>query len=182
MSALRYSIIVLPKLDSEKDIRRIREQHDPWHCQISPYIPMVVPFTPATFDEMETVSDYISLARREFHPFAVGFHKCFAADDRVLFPVEEGRGELVALQRSLAGPGTAAEVSGVEYEPRLVVGRVPNPEARARVLDEMNRFGRMLGVVDSVALLALEPAGEMKLVAVYPFGIGRVDFFDRFRV
>ena len=67
------------------------------------------------------------------------------------------------------------------YEPRLVVGSVSDPEERARALAEANRIGRTLGIIDAVALVRINPDGGLKLVANYPFGIGRVDYFDRFR-
>ncbi len=181
MSALQYGVVVLPKLDSEEEIQRIREEYDPWYYQISPYIPMVEPFTPATLGEMENVSDYISLARRGFHPFAVSFRACVEADDRLLLPLENGREELIVLRRNLVGPGTAEAMAGAEYEPRLVIGRVPDPLRRSEALVEVARIGRILGVVDSVSLIEVAPNREMKLVANFPFGIGRVDYFDRLR-
>ena len=34
MNALQYSIVVLPKLDNEAEIQRLREKFDPWFYQI----------------------------------------------------------------------------------------------------------------------------------------------------
>lgn len=181
MSALRYSVVAMPKLDNDEEIRRIREAYDPWYHQMSPYIPMVPPFTPATLEEMENLNDYISLARRKMHPIAVSFHECIEVDDRLVLLLDGGRKELLELQKNLVCFGTTPLVTGAEYQPRLVVGRVPDPAKRGQALHEVGRLGRTLGVVDSVALIEFEPTGEPRLVANYPFGIGRVDYFDRFR-
>jgi hypothetical protein len=66
------------------------------------------------------------------------------------------------------------------YEPHLVVGRVQDPDMRAEALAEANKLGRTLGIIDAVSLIAIEQDGGLKLVASYPFGVGRVDYFDKF--
>jgi len=182
MRALQFSVVVLPKLDSEEKIGQIREKYDPWYYQISPYIPVVAPFTPTTLDDIENVSGHISLARRDFHPVAVSFRECLEVDDRLVFLMDRGREELVGLQRSLAGTGSVTFPGEAEYEPRLVIGRVPDPHRRSQALADARRVGRILGVVDSVSLLEIESEGEMRLTANYPFGIGRVDYAGPFRV
>jgi hypothetical protein len=66
------------------------------------------------------------------------------------------------------------------YEPQVWLGRVTDARQRAWAIAEANRMGRSLGVVDAITLLRIEPDEEHKLVATFPFGIGRVDFYDRF--
>jgi len=59
------------------------------------------------------------------------------------------------------------------------IGRIVK-RTRAWAVAEANRLGRSLGVVDAVTLLRIEPDEEHRLVATFPFGIGRVDYCDRF--
>ncbi len=180
VKTLQYNVVVLPKLDNEEEIQELREKYDPWFYQIRPYVPMVLPFAPATLDEMQNVGDYISQARRKLHPVAISFHQCVESGDRLLFVIENGREELLELHHSLLGCEAAVLVEEAGYEPLLVVGRVPDPGHRAQALHEANRIGRTLGIVDAVSLIRTEPSEELKLVANYPFGIGRVDYYDRF--
>lgn len=182
MKVLQYSFVVLPKLDNEEEIQRLRERYDPWFYQIRPYIPIVSPFAPATLEEMQNVSDYISRARRKLHPIAVSFHQWMASGGRLFFVIEKGRKELLDLRRNLQGCDTFSLVEDIESEPRLVVGRVPDSERRSQALIEANRIGRTLGIVDSFYLIGIEPSDELKLFASYPFGIGRVDYYDRFHI
>lgn len=96
--------------------------------------------------------------------------------------IEKGRKELLDLRRNLQGCDTFSLVEDIESEPRLVVGRVPDSERRSQALIEANRIGRTLGIVDSFYLIGIEPSDELKLFASYPFGIGRVDYYDRFHI
>jgi hypothetical protein len=181
MSALRYSVVVLPKLDSEEEIRRLREEYDPWYNQISPYVTIVAQFTPATLDEIENLNDYISLARRSYHPLAVGFHECVEVDDRLLFVINKGKEELSALQHNLVGARPVPIMSDAAFEPRLVVARVPDPERRGKMKQELSKLIHTIGLVDSLSLIDVAAGNELKLVANYPFGIGRIDFFEKLR-
>lgn len=175
----QFSVVVLPKLDNEEDIQRLRAKYDPWYRQISPYIPVVLPFTPATLEEVQHVGDYIGDARRRLHPLAVSLHECRESGDRLYFAVETGREELLELHRSLQGGDAGLLVLDAGYEPRLVVGRVSDPLERAAAREEASRIGRTLGVIDAVVMVRIDPDGVLKLVANYPFGVGRVDYFEK---
>jgi len=179
VQAPQFSVVVLPKLDNEPEIQRLRAKYDPWYEHISPYIPVVLPFTPATLDDIQHVGDYISDARRRLHPLAVSFHDCREGGDRLYFVLETGRDELIELHRNLRGSEAGLLVRDAGYEPRLVIGRVPDPQERAAVRAEANRIGRTLGVIDAVVMVRVDPDGELKLVANYPFGVGRVDYFEK---
>jgi hypothetical protein len=67
-----------------------------------------------------------------------------------------------------------------EYEPQVWLGRVTDARQRTYALAEANRIGRSLGVVDAISLLRIEPDEKHELVATFQFGVGRVDYYDRF--
>ena len=179
---MQFSVVVLPKLDNEEEVQLIRERYDPWCYRIRPHITLIPPFTPATLDEIENVSAHLSTVRRARHPHAVTFFKCEAVGDRVVLVPEQGRDELLSLYRELQGPVTGTLVPDAEFEPRLLVGRMPDAGQRAAAVKELNGLRRTLGVVDSVFLIDVESSGELRLVASYPFGIGRVDWYGKLRV
>jgi hypothetical protein len=175
---LHYSVVVLPKLDNEQAIQRLREKYDPWFYQVRPYIPIIPPFTPATLDEIEQIGSFISIRRHKLHPIAITCHRCIEVGDQLVCPVENGKDELAALHVDLYGSDSIPLVDDIAYEPRLVIGRVQDPNSRQEALREANRLGRTLGLVDAVSLIGIEPDGELRLVASYPFGIGRIDYYD----
>ncbi len=182
MQAERFSVVVLPKLDNEDEIQRLRERYDPWYGQIRPFVSIIMPFTPATLEEIQHVGDFISAARRSLHPVAMSLHECMESGDRLYLRVDQGRDELMRLHRNLMGGDVGLLVDDAEYEPRLVLGRVHQPEERAAACAEANRIGRTLGVVDAVALVRVSADDDLTLIANYPFGIGRVDYFERLQV
>jgi hypothetical protein len=101
--------------------------------------------------------------------------------DALFFELEQGRDELVELHRVLLGAEPLSLLQGTPvYEPLIWLGRVPEPRQRAYAIADANRIGRSLGVIDSLAMLRIEPDEEHRLIATFPFGIGRVDFYDRF--
>jgi len=179
VKALQYSVVVLPKLDNEEELRRLREQYDPTYYQLAPYVPMVLPFTPATLEELQAANDFISQTRRKLHPWAVDFRNCVESEDRLLLVPASGGDELVRLHEELHGAQTMALIEEPPYAPLLVLAKIPDPERRQEAKHEVGRLGRTLGVVDSLSLLGAMPSGEIRLVAHYPFGIGRVDYYDR---
>ncbi len=179
VKALRYSVVVLPKLDNEEELRRLRERFDPAFYQLAPHVPVVPPFTPATLEELQAANDFISQARRALHPWVVDFRACIERDDRLLLVPEAGGDELVRLHQELHGCQTMALLDVAPYEPLLVVARVPDAERRREARAEVERLVRTLGVVDSLSLVGAMPDGETRLIAHYPFGIGRVDYYDR---
>ena len=180
MKAAYYSVVAFPKLDNEAQIQRLRESFDTWSYQMRPFVPLVEPFVPMTMDELQHVTDHVGLVRRRLHAFAVASFRCVERGDVLLLPIEQGRDKVVELHNTIHG-GEALTIAGTgEYEPALWLGRVTDAAQRATALVEANRIGRTLGVIDSLALTRTTPDGETKLVLVMPFGIGRVDLYDRF--
>ena len=180
MKAAYYSVVAFPKLDNEAQIQRLRESLDTWSYQMRPFVPLVEPFVPMTMDELQHVTDHVGLVRRRLHAFAVASFKCVERGDVLLLPIEQGKDDVVELHNTIHG-GEALTIAGTgEYEPALWLGRVTDAAQRATALAEASRIGRTLGVIDSLALTRTTPDGETKLVLVMPFGIGRVDLYDRF--
>jgi len=177
---LQYSVVALPKLDNQDQFQELRERYDPLFYQIRPHIALVPPFTPATLGELESVGEYISQARRHMHPVAISFHEYLEEEDRILCPVDKGKEELQQLHRNLHGSEVLSLVDREGYEPRLVVSRIPEPARRKLAIAEIRRLGRTLGIIDALSLIGIEQGGDLKLVASYPFGVGRVDYFDEF--
>ena len=181
MKAAQYCVVAFPKLDSETQIQDLREQFPTWYFRVRPYIPVVLPFTPATLDEIQNVSDHVGRVRRDLHPLAISFTRCIERGESLFFEIEEGRDALIGLHIATAG-AEPLSLLGDEpvYEPQVWLGRVADARQRAYALAEANRIGRSLGIVDAITLLRIEPDEEHKLVATFPFGIGRVDYYDRF--
>jgi len=179
VKALQYSVVILPKLDNEEELRQLRERFDPTYYQLAPYVPMILPFTPATLEELQAANDFISQTRRKLHPWAVDFRTCIESEDRLLLVPASGGEELVRLHEELHGAKTMTLIDEPPYAPLLVLARIPDPEHRREARAEVEKLGRTLGIVDSLSLTGTMPGGEIRLVAHYPFGIGRVDYYDR---
>jgi hypothetical protein len=181
VKASQYSVVAFPKLDTEAQIQELRDQFPNWFYRVRPYVPVVLPFTPLTLDEIQSVSEHVGRVRRGLHSFAVSCQKCVERGDSLFLDLDEGRREFVELHASLVGAEPLSLLKDhAAYEPRLWLGRVPDPRQRAFAMTETDRLGRSVGVVDALSLVRIEADGEHKLVAVFPFGIGRVDFYDRF--
>jgi hypothetical protein len=181
VKAAQYCVVAFPKLDSETQIQDLREQFPTWYYRVRPYVPVVLPFTPATLDEIQNVSEHVGRVRRSLHPLAISFSRCIERGDSLFFEIEEGRDELVQLHRAMVGAQPLSLLDGApEYEPQVWLGRVTDARQRTYALAEAKRIGRSLGVIDAISLLRIEPDEEHRLVATFPFGIGRVDYYDRF--
>lgn len=181
MKAAQHCVVAFPKLDSEAQIQDLREQFPTWYYRVRPYIPIVLPFIPATLDEIQNVSEHVGRVRRDLHSLAISFTHCIERGESLFFEIEEGRDELIQLHVAMTGAEPPSLLGGAQvYEPQIWLGRVTDARQRAYALAEANRIGRSLGIVDAVTLLRIEPDEEHKLVATFPFGIGRVDYYDRF--
>ena len=181
MKAAQYCVVAFPKLDSETQIQDLREQFPTWYYRVRPYIPVVLPFTPVTLDEIQNVSEHVGRVRRNLHPIAVSFTHCIERGEALFFEIEQGREEFIQLHHAMIGAEPLSLLSDVPvYEPQVWLGRVTDARQRPWAIAEANRMGRSLGVVDSITLLRIEPDEEHHLVATFPFGIGRVDYYDRF--
>jgi hypothetical protein len=181
VKAAQYCVVAFPKLDSEAQVQDLREQFPAWHYRVRPYVPVVLPFTPVTLDEMQNISEHVGRVRRNLHPLAISFARCIERGDSLFFVIEDGRDELVQLHREMVGSEPLSLLAETPaYEPQLWLGRVTDARQRVYALAEANRLGRSLGIVDAITLLRIEPDEEHRLVANFPFGIGRVDYYDRF--
>ncbi len=182
MKAAQYCVVAFPKLDSEAQIQDLREQFPTWYYRVRPYVPIVLPFTPVTLDEIQNVSEHVGRIRRNLHSLAVSFSHCIERGESLFFEIQEGRDELIQLHAAMTGaePQQSLLSDAPIYEPQIWLGRVTDARQRAYALAEANRIGRSLGVIDAVTLLRIEPDEEHRLVATFPFGIGRVDYYDRF--
>jgi hypothetical protein len=181
VKAAQYCVVAFPKLDSETQIQDLREQFPAWYYRVRPYVPVVLPFTPVTLDEIQSVSEHVGRVRRNFHPLAISFTHCVERGESLFFVIEDGRDELIQLHTDMMGSEPLSLLSDAPaYEPQVWLGRLTEARQRAYALAEANRVGRSLGIIDAITLLRIEPDEEHKLVATFPFGIGRVDYYDRF--
>jgi hypothetical protein len=181
VKAAQYSVVAFPKLDSDAQIQELRDQFSSWYYRMRPYIPIVLPFTPATLDEIQSVSDHVARVRRTLHPVAISFDHCVERGDALFFELEEGREAMLELHKAILGAEPLSLLrESPAWEPLLWLGHVPEARSRSYAIHEANRMGRSVGIVDAVSLLRIEHDGEHKLSATYPFGIGRVDFVGPF--
>lgn len=181
MKPAQYLVVVLPKLDAEAELLRLRDRYGGKPDAIAPYVPLSGVFTPSGLSEAASVNEYVSQARRRLHPIAVSFNSCFEQGDRLLLKLEQGADDLAALQRGIVGPEpTSFVASGKPPHLDLVLGQFADTQARAQVAAEVNRMGRILGVIDALVLLRIGPEDDWHLTAQFPFGIGRVDYYERF--
>ncbi len=181
MKAAQFSVTAFPKLDNEAQFQRLREKYDPAQFRVRPHIPIVLPFTPANLDEIQNVIDHVSTARRSLRPLAISFYKCVERGEYLFGIIEQGREEVVALHTRIAGAQPVPMLQdSTGYEPLLRLFRIPDQVRRSLALAEANRVGKTLGIIDALSLVRIEPDEEQKLVSVFPFGVGRVDYYDRF--
>jgi hypothetical protein len=179
--AAQYGIVAFPKLDSDAQIQELRDRFSSWYYRMRPYIPIVLPFTPATLDEIQNVSDHVARARRTLSPIAVSFDRCVERGDGLFFELEDGREALIDLHKTIHGAEPLSLLKDVPtWEPLLWLGRIPDARTRSYAVFEANRIGHSIGIVDAVSMLRIEHSDEHKLAATYPFGIGRVDFVGPF--
>jgi len=180
MKAAQFLVAAFPKLDQEKELQRLREKYNAWLDANQPHIIVIQPFTPATLDEIQSTTEFISQARRRLHPLALSFRQCVEQGSYLVLNVEEGRDELLNLHRDIMGSEPLSLIKeGSSYQPVLVIGRISDPIERGRALAEANRLGRTLGILDALTLVKVEPDSHWHLAARFPFGIGRVDFYER---
>ncbi|MEO0078211.1 MAG: 2'-5' RNA ligase family protein, partial [candidate division WOR-3 bacterium] len=183
VKAAQFCVTAFPKLDNEAQFQRLREKYDPAQFRVRPHIPIILPFTPANLDEIQNVIDHVSTARRSLRPLAISFYKCVERGEYLFGIIEQGREEVVALHTRVAGAQPVPMLQDSPgYEPLLWLFRVPDQVRRSLALAEANRVGKTLGIIDALSLVRIEPDEEQKLVSVFPFGVGRVDYYDRFPI
>jgi hypothetical protein len=180
VKAAHYSVVAFPKLDNEALIQRLRDGYPSWDYALRPYIPLVSPVVPATLDELQGFTECIGRIRRGVHAFAITLYHAVERGDGLMLAVAQGRDELKSLHNEIHGGEPLAIAETGEYTPDLWLGRIPDSAERARALAEVNGLGKTVGVVDSLTMLRYLTDGEPALVLTMPFGVGRVDYHDRF--
>jgi len=180
VKASQYRVVAFPKLDNEALLQRLREEFDPRPYRVRPHIPVILPFTPVNLDEIQSISDHVSTARRSLHPLAICLHECVERGEHLYCLLDDGRDALVDLHNRIVGGETLPLLRDAPpYEPLLWLSHVPDAAQRTLALAEANRIGRSLGLVDALSIIRIEADEALKLVAVFPFGIGRVDYYER---
>jgi hypothetical protein len=180
MKASEYGVVAFPKIDTEVELQRLRDRLEAGLAQAQPHIPLVAPLTPANLDELLSATEYISKVRRSLKPIAAGFRNCIERGESIVFACMEAADQLAVLHQSLIGsqPTSYLKDAGA-FEPRLVVARIPDPPSRGQFMLEANRLGRIVALVDALTLVRLSAGGDSRPVARFPFGIGRVDYYEK---
>lgn len=177
MRAVQFSVVSFPKLQQDKELLGLRERFLPNVLPLEPHIPVVPSWVPVEPGEMVSVVNTLSNTRRKLHPIAVACENWQRQGELLVAEVTEGQEAVRNLRKSISRvePVQLIQEEGVY----LVVCRVPNEEKWGQILSEAERIGRSLGMVDSVVLLRILPDGSHQRVAHFPFGVGRVDFYEQ---
>ncbi|MEO0068103.1 MAG: hypothetical protein ABIK23_03100 [candidate division WOR-3 bacterium] len=180
VKAVQFSVVAFPKLEREVDFLRLRERFAPQAAQLEPHIQMVQPWVPAELGEVMAVIEFISQARRALHPLAIAAENWQESGEFLIGEITKGQDELISLRKNILGAEPASllipELGGA---PHLTLFRITGKNERAQAIVEANRIGRTLGVVDALILIRTLPDGMWQMVAKFPFGIARVDFYER---
>lgn len=180
MKPAQFSVIAFPKLSREPEILELREKFAPEISQIEPHIPIVSPWTPAELGEVLSAIDSISRTRRKLSPIAIAGEVWHRQDELLLLAITEGAEALVQLSRNITGVEPLPLLPETK-EPKvnLIVCRIPKGKDWETVLKEARKIGRTLGVIDGLMLIRHLPDRSYQQVAKFPFGVGRVDFYER---
>jgi hypothetical protein len=183
VSSINFSIIAIPKLERESDFLQLRERYAPSVIQLDPHTRITSPWVPAELGEIMKVIEFISQARKKLHPLAITAENWQESGEFVIGPITQGGKELLAIRQSITGaeplPLLKTEADSM---PALILLRVPESSKRTLAVIEANRIGKTLGVIDSLILIRTMPDGTWQRVARFPFGIGRVDFYERLSI
>lgn len=181
MSSGNFVVIATPKLDRETDFLQLRERYASAILQPDPHIIITNLWTPADLGEVMTLIEFIGRARKKLHPLAITAENWQEAGDLVIAPVVNGATELLFVRQTLAGTDPVSLFKIIPEPPplSLILVRVPDNHKRALAVIEANRIGKTLGVIDSLTLIRTFSDGSWQRLARFPFGIGRVDFYER---
>ncbi|MEO0070779.1 MAG: hypothetical protein ABIK39_01655 [candidate division WOR-3 bacterium] len=180
MKSAQLSVIAFPKLSKEKEILELREKFVPEISQIEPHIPIVSPWTPAELGEVLSVIDSISRTRKKLSPIAIAGEGWRRQDELLILEITEGAEALVQLSRNITGAEPLSLLPETKEEKvNLIVCRIPKGKDWGTVLKEAKKIGRTVGVIDSMMLIRHLPDRSYQRVAKFPFGVGRVDFYER---
>lgn len=174
-----FIVVAIPKLEREIDLLQLRERYAPSTRQLEPHIRITSPWVPAELGEIMAVIEFISRIRRGIHPLAISAENWQEIGELILAPVINGAAELLKIRQTLIGSEPLPLINPEsESAPSLILLRVPDRQQRALAVAEANRIGRTLGVIDSLTLVQIFSDGAWQRLARFPFGIGRVDFYD----
>lgn len=178
--AVRFSVVAFPKLEMADALFRLRERFAADALQPDPYIPIVPAWVPAELGEVVESVNSISATRGKLHPLAIACEGWHRRGDILAGWVTQGREELLELIKSVSGGRSLALIQDEPLtDVYLIVCRIADAEVWGAVLAEAERIGKTLGLVDSLVLLRTLPDGMWQRVATFPFGVGRVDFYER---
>jgi len=179
MKSVQFSVVVFPKLEREADFLQLRERFATQIAQPEPHILIVLPWVPAELGEVMAVIEFISQIRRNLHPLAIAAENWQESGEMLIGQITQGEEELLTLRKSIIGAETAPLDTDFGSALHLILFRVPERRARAKVVAEANRIGRTLAVIDALLLIRTLPDGLWHRVARFPFGVGRVDFYEQ---
>ena len=179
MKSVQFSVVAFPKLEREVDFLRLRERFAPQVAQLEPHIQMVSPWVPAELGEIMAVIEFISQARRALHPLAIAAENWQESGELLIGEITYGQDELTSLRKQIVGPEPSSLlIPDSGPAPCLTLFRIAGKKEREQAVAEANRIGRTLAVVDALVLIRTLPDGMWQRVAKFPFGIGRVDFYE----
>lgn len=175
-----YAVFAYPRLDIESELQSLRERFESDTVRLKPYIPLVSPLTPATLDDLLSATEFVSQARRNLKPLACAFRNAVQSGNLVLVACAEGDQGILNLRQTIIGgqPVSYLRETGA-FEPRLVIGWTTDPVLRTRIAEEANRLGRIVALIDALTIVRLISQDHWQPVARFPFGIGRVDYYER---
>ncbi|MCX7732699.1 MAG: hypothetical protein N2248_06010 [candidate division WOR-3 bacterium] len=180
MNSGNFVVIATPKLDRESDFLQLRERYASAILQPDPHIRITNPWIPADLGEVMAVIEFISQTRKKLHPLAITAENWQEAGEFIIAPIVNGASELLLIRQTILG-SEPAPLLKTTPEPAfsLILLRVPDDHKRALAVTEANRIGKTLGVIDALTLIRTFPDGSWQRLARFPFGIGRVDFYER---
>ncbi|MEO0073051.1 MAG: hypothetical protein ABIK43_00120 [candidate division WOR-3 bacterium] len=175
-----YGVFAYPRLDVEPELKSLRERFESDSVQLKPYIPLIVPLTPATLDDLLSATEFVSRARRNLKPLACAFRNAVERGNLIVVECIEGANNLIQLRQNITGSDPVSYIKDAEgFEPRLVIARATDPPLRLRIMLETNRLGRIVALIDALTLVRLISEERWQPVARFPFGIGRIDYYEK---
>jgi hypothetical protein len=183
VSSVNFCIIATPKLEREAELLQLREHYAPSVIQLEPHTRITGSWVPVELGEVMAVIEFISKLRKNLHPLAITVENWQEAGELVIGQITQGREELLAIRQSITGteplPLLKTETDSL---PALILLRIPDARERTLAVADANRIGRTLGVIDSLILIRTLPDRSWHRVARFPFGVGRVDFYERLSI
>lgn len=179
MKSAQFSVVAFPKLEREVDFLRLRERFARQIAQPEPHIILVLPWVPAELGEVMAVIEFISQIRRNLHPLAIAAENWQESGELLIGQITQGQDGLMSLRKGIIGTEPVPLLrASFHPAPYLTLFLVPGKREREQAVVEANRIGRTLAVIDALMLIRTQPDGLWQQVAKFPFGVGRVDFYE----